>query len=492
MADNYTADEVWVDVVALNVERRPDYELYYSYWMALQELAIDPAELNSRFGETLSKFRDNLTRPVVESAESRVRVVEFGPNSGEDATALWRNLDMPKKSRRVHTQAMVKGDGFVIVLPDENGDAGIWPQISDQMALLYSETDPDIKVVGFKYWIETMERNGKSDEDWVRVNLYFEDRIERYISKSAGRVFNKDFDQYETYDDEGDFSTSHSIGEVPVFEFNINYDLDNARGRSDLADATSFIDAINKTFLDQLTASEYTAAPQRWATGVEIPLDPKTGEPVEAFKSGSHKLWTAPNEDASFGQFIPGDLSSYTSSIDSLVEHLAFVTRTPSYSLMKTVQYPSGEALRSAEAPLRSRVSDHQIDFGPVWRDIMNVALDLNDIDVPDEELLDLMPRWLPVNAPYATVELLEELKVYAEVLGVPEEMLWRKAGFTAEEIAEMKEMREEEAVLGEEALAAASAAAILDGAQPEGGLAQDGLIPAEETAPAEIDDAGF
>jgi len=489
---SYTADEVWDELVALNVERRTSCEVYYSYWMAQQDLAIDPAELNSRFGETLALFRDNLTRPVVESAESRVRVTEFGPNVGEDATALWNELDMPKKSRRVHTQAMVKGDGFVIVLPDEEGNANIWPQISDSMSLLYSVVDDNIKVAGFKFWVDEIQRAGKqTSEDYVRVNLYFEDRIERYISKNSTKAFNKEFSDYEIYDEEGAWETTHSVGEVPVFEFNVNYDLDESRGRSDLADATSFIDAINKTFLDMLTASEFTAAPQRWATGVEIPLDPKTGEPMEQFKSGSHKLWTAPNESASFGQFSPGDLTAYTSSIDTLVEHLAFVTRTPSYSLMKTVQYPSGEALRSAEAPLRSRVSDHQIDFAPTWRDIMAAALKLNKITVSDDELKDLMPRWLPVNAPYATTELLEELTVYAETLGVPEEMLWRLAGFTAEEIEEMKEMREEEAVLGEEALAAASATAVLDGAQPEGGLAQDGLVPPPAPAEPPID-AGF
>lgn len=482
----YTAEEVWDELMALISERKPDYELYYSYWMAEQALAIDPKELNSRFGETMSRFRDNLTRPVIESAESRVRVVEFGPNAGEDATTLWNQLDMPKKSRRVHTQAMVKGDGFVIVLPDEDSEANIWPQITDSMSLMYSATDPNIKVAGMKYWVDNLEREGRNQaEDWVRVNLYFEDRIERYISDASTTALNTDFDKYEEYTDEGDWKTTHKVGEVPVFEFNVNYDLDNSRGRSDLADATSFVDAINKTFLDQLTASEYTAAPQRWATGVEIPLDPKTGEPMEAFKAGSHKLWTAPSEDARFGQFSPGDLSTYTSSIDSLVEHLAFVTRTPSYSLMKTVQYPSGEALRSAEAPLRSRVSDHQIDFGPVWRDVMNAALGLNKIDVPDEELKDLMPRWLPVNAPYATVELLEELKVHAEVLGVPEEMLWRKAGYTAEQIEEMKSMREEEATLGEDALAAAQASAVLDGTTPQAGLNQDGLIEPPADIPA-------
>jgi hypothetical protein len=185
---------------------------------------------------------------------------------------------------------------------------------------------------------------------------------------------------------------------------------------------------------------------------------------MQTYRSGADRLWTAPSEAARFGQFTPGDLSNYSSAVDTLVEHLSFVTRTPSYSLMKEVQYPSGEALRSAEAPLRSRVSDHQDAFGQIWIEIMAAALGLDGVDVDVEDHIELEPNWLPVNAPYATAELLAELKVKGEVLGVPEEMLWREAGYTAEMIAEMKEMREEESVLGVDALAGAQAEAIAGG----------------------------
>src|SRR5690606_16802977 len=104
------------------------------------------------------------------------------------------------------------------------------------------------------------------------------------------------FADYERYDDpDAGFSTDHTVGEVPMFQFSVSYDLHTGRGRSDLTDGLPLIDAINKTMLDMLVASEYTAAPQRWATGVEIPLDPKTGLPMKTYQSGADRLWTAPN-----------------------------------------------------------------------------------------------------------------------------------------------------------------------------------------------------
>jgi len=399
---------------------------------------------------------------------------------------VWRRNKMRVESRWIHTEAMVKGDAFVIVLPDTEGDAGIYPQISEQCAILYDEIDPREKVVALKWWIDY---HADTEKSWVRANLYFDDRIERYITQAERDVFEEDFDKYIEYTEEGEFSTAHKVGEVPMFQFSPGYDLTAGLGRSDLADATGLIDTINKTLLDMLVSSEYTAAPQRWATGVEVPLDPQTGEPMQTYRSGADRLWTAPSEDARFGQFTPGDLSNYSSAVDTLVEHLSFVTRTPSYSLMKEVQYPSGEALRSAEAPLRSRVSDHQDAFGQVWIEIMAAALFLDGVEVELEDQVELEPDWLPVNAPYATAELLAELKVKGEVLGVPEEMLWREAGYTAEDIAEMKDMREEESTLGVDALATAQAEAIAGGTPvAEGGLPAEtdegGLIAPPEVPP--------
>lgn len=483
----YEASEVWDDLVELVLAQVEDYDEYYDYWRGAQTLPVNSNEFQSKFGSFFAEFRDNLARPVIESAEGRVRVVEFGSGEGisADAQDIWHLNKMTVESRWVHTQAMVKGDAYVIVLPQEDGSPGIYPQISQSMALLFDGVDPRKKVAAFKWWIESRQPEGLNrPQDYCRVNLYFEDRIERYVSSASSDTLITDFSKYESYQDDGDWETSHSLGQVPVFMFSANYDMDEGRGRSDLADATSIIDGVVKTFLDMMTASEYTAAPQRWATGVEIPLDPKTGEPIKQYTAGADRLWTAPNEAARFGQFASGNLSAYKEALGQLVEHLGFVSRTPTYALMREANYPSGEALRSAEAPLRSRVADHQDAFGQVWAEVMAAALSIDGEEVEDIDLVELLPRWLPPNAPFATREHLEELKVHVEVLGVPEEMAWRRAGYTSVEIAEMKAMREEEAALGLDAAALVQADAVAEGAPPateseEGGL----VLPEGDTA---------
>ena len=480
-----TASEVWDDLVELIEERTPEYNEFHDYYHGEQSLPIDSSEFQTKFGSFFANFRDNLARPVIETAEGRVRVEEFGDGKGiaQDAQKVWERNKMKVESRWVHTQAMVKGDSYVIVLPRKDGKAGIYPQISQSMAVLYDEIDPREKVAAFKWWVTDLMPEGMNrPQPYVRVNLYFKDRIERYVSEQSSDILITDFEKYKSYSDEGAWLTRHKVKQVPVFQFSANYDQDYGRGRSDLADAVPLIDAVVKTFLDMMTASEFTAAPQRWATGVEIPLDPKTGEPIKQYTAGADRLWTAPSEQAKFGQFPSGELQAYKDAIGELVEHLGFTTRTPTYALMREANYPSGEALRSAESPLRSRVSDHQDSFGQVWAEVMVAALLLDQTDVAEDDLILLLPRWLPPNAPFATREHLEELKVMVEVLGVPEEMAWRKAGFSNSEIEEMLAMREEEAALGLDAAATVQAEAVVGGAPPaeEAGA----LLAAPEATP--------
>lgn len=475
-----TAAETLKPLVDKIKDRSEAYLDMHGYWMGDNDLPVETSEFRSRFGSIFDNFRDNLARPIIKSAESRIRITGFGDGTGLGAQAddIWDASKMAQRSQQLHIEAMVKGDGYVIVLPKADKTPGIYTQTSESCAILYDDIDPDLKVAALKWWVAYDEKGNQ----FVRINLYFEDRLERYIAKSSGTVLEDDFSKYKRYDADGPYSTKHSSKQVPMFEFNANYDLTTMKGRSDLADAAGFIDAINKTFLDMLVASEFTAAPQRFATGVDIPLDPQTGEPLESYKSGKNKLWTASNDQAKFGQFTAGDMNGYRSSIDTLIDHLAFTTATPSYAMMKTQQYPSGEALRSAEGPLRGRVSDHQDAFGVVWYDVIRAALALADVDIAaDGAAEQVAPAWLPVNAPFATKELMEELQIKAEVLGVPEEMLWIEAGYTADQREEMLEMREDEANLGPEPIDV-QAAAVLAGAPTAteaAGVINDGTVAA-------------
>ena len=486
--------DVWPDLVRAVKDRAPEYTNFWEYYRGIQSLPLDPTELNSRFGSVFAQFRDNLALPIIEAAEGRVRIKQIGEDEGvaADANEIWNLNNMAVESKWVHKEAMVKGDSFVIVLPNEDDEPAIWPQISESCAILYSEIDPRKKEAAIKWWVTQLYTDGsKQPKPYVRVNIYHADKIERYISRSSKETLDPDFEQYEVYEEDGvPWETPHEVGQVPMFQFSPNYDITTGRGTSDLEPALGFIDLITKTFLDMAVASEFTAAPQRWATGIEIPLDPKTGEPMQTFRSGADNLWTAANDNAKFGQFQAGSVQAFTSGLDTMVEHLSVVSRTPMYYLMAQQNWPSGEALRSSEASLRQRVQDHQEDFSPVWGQVVQAALALGGIEVDDEDIRDILPKWLPPNAPFATREHLEELKVHAEVLGVPEEMLWRKAGYTQPEIDEMKSMREEEAALGLDLAAEAQAAAIVAGAQggaeTTNGLTSDTIgEPGAEQVPA-------
>lgn len=458
-----TVEDVWVDLVAQVKDHAQTYWKYHDYYNGAQKLPVDASEFRSRFGNVFSAFRANLARPVVDIAEGRLRFVEFGTGKGtaSDALDIWQRNRMSAESKWVHTDALVMGDGFVMVDKDSNGDALIIPQSPIFMALVMDPENPRKKRAALKWWIEEDYPSEGSEvkQPYCRVNVYFEDRVEKFKSLSQTDIFEESLSRYQKIG-----STRHRIGEVPVFRFAANWDQTLQDSRSDLADATGYIDAITKQVLDLLVASEYTAAPQRWATGVEIPLDPKTGEPLETYKTGADRLWTAPNEQARFGQFNTGEMAGFKQSIETLVDQLAYVTRTPVYAFMRSDTFPAGEALKTAEMPLRQRVADHQEAFGYIWAEVVRAALKVEGIEV---EVTEVMPSWLPVNAPFATKELLEEVKVKVEVAGVPEEMAWRELGYSQVEIEEMKSMREEEATLGQDAVANLQADAIFNGAPP-------------------------
>lgn len=478
--------DVWVSLVQQLVDRHAYMTNMWEYYMAEQALPLDTNELNSKFGINFADFRDNLARPIIDAAETRVRIQDITPN--ENAWKIWRRNEMTSESKLVHTDALVQGQAFVIVFPDDEEDgnvAGIWPQQSRNCAIEYSAINPRKKIAAMKYWSEKLPSEGRmerdtseSDGDWkVRVNIYFDDRIERFVSTKSGRTLTKNFDNYELYESDGGSGIQpHNLGEVPMFEFRANWDMNSQAARSDLEDAAPLIDAINKTFLDMMVASEYTAAPQRWATGVEIPLDPNTGKPIQSYASGADQLWTAANEQAKFGQFAPGALESYRSAIDALVDHLVYVSRTPKYALAGGSKYSSGENLRVIENPLRSRVSDHQQSFEPTWQKVIALAL---KIEGDTENFYDIDLLWLPANAPFATTERLEEMKLKVEVLGIPQEQAWKEMGYKQSEIETMKAQREEEILLevGAADAAAQSALSSLDNPAVEtttGGLAAE------------------
>ncbi len=129
-------------------------------------------------------------------------------------------------------------------------------------------------------------------------------------------------------------------------------------GRSEIAAVMSNQDAINKYRADALVASEFAAFRQRWAIGIDIPVDPETGRPIEPFKPAVDRLWTFPRPDPEdpnqafpqVGEFAATDLLPYKLMIETEVGHISSICRIPYHFFLGQPQAipPSGESLKSS------------------------------------------------------------------------------------------------------------------------------------------------
>jgi hypothetical protein len=150
-------------------------------------------------------------------------------------------------------------------------------------------------------------------------------------------------------------------------------------GQSDLDPAIPLQDAINKTLADMLIASEFGAFPQRVLTGIEVPKDPTTGEPIKGFElqAAMSRVWTFGSNEVKATEFSPADLGNYVEPIQMMIHHLAAQTRTPPHYLLGDMINASGDALQAAEAGLVAKVRDKQVDFSDSWEEVIRLAFSL-------------------------------------------------------------------------------------------------------------------
>jgi hypothetical protein len=212
-------------------------------------------------------------------------------------------------------------------------------------------------------------------------------------------------------------------------------------------------DALNKAVVDMLVAMEFVAFPQRWATGVETPVDPITGKETAPFKFGTERLLTHPDPEVKFGQFPQADLTQHVAVQDSMRLEVARVSGTPVWLLMPgTGTPPSGEALKMGEARLVKKARDRMATWGPRWAAATTLAMRM----AAESTAGELLTLWVPPETRQEREEA--EVALLKGQSGVSQEQRQRELGYSEEEIARMAGERAAE----QEAQAAAIAAGSL------------------------------
>ena len=408
------------------VDRRRHYEIAENYYEGLQPEVFTSDSWLKMFRIDNKHFRFNFAKTVVDSVSNRLEIANI-LGVTEEATAeinrIWEKNDLKLDANEIHRNSLVYGDSYAIVWTDVNGEVTIDYNSPMTTVIIYDDENPRVKSFAAKMW-ETTDFEGKK---MTKLNMYYPDRIEKYAV--FGEVLNvisaTGFLPYEVIE--------NPWGEIPVFHFRTT----KMYGRPEHIDAYGPQDAINKMMATHMVTVDYQGAPQRYALGgsgnsSEFEDFDETATDIEnlkALKNGPGELWYLKGIDK-VGEFAPADHKTFTEPVREFVRSMASITNTPLHYFEKTGNVPSGEALRTAEAPLMKKVEDRQVAFGNAWRDLFRFVLAIEGINSDVEvkwhavESMDSLDAW--------------EVAVKKRVVGVSLEQVLIEMGYDAEIAAQI------------------------------------------------------
>lgn len=423
------SSDLQASVMALTA-KKPRYDALWAYYDGNAPLVYSSEKLREIFSGLNARFTENWCGVVVDSVLNRMELKPASVANNEQASAVLADLreqsGLIDDDHSIHEDVCVTGEAFVLAWPNE--DAGIVEAFHNDSRLchaIYDSANPRILRCAAKWWPE---------DDRVRLNLYYADRIEYYATTRALKMNETpDAKAFGPYTDDGDPIVVNEYG-MPMFHFRAN-----KRGpKSQLANVLPVQDMVNKLLSDLMVAAEFGAFPQRYVIS-------QAG--IVNLQNNPNAIWdlVAADKDAQgtqAGQFAAADLNNYLNVIQSFITHIGTITSTPRHFFYSQGGDPSGEALIAMEAPLNGKVQQLQMTLAPTWRDLYAFMLRLAGVPVSSQ---DIEAEYMPseTQQPRTTAEI-RELSVRA---GMPLTTALRDEGWSDEQLAQLDADKEAERV---------------------------------------------
>jgi len=418
-----TTPEAWRDSLLKQLQgRQGAMRKCDAYYRGEHNMAFSTAQYRQVFGTLFSHFADNWCDLVVDASAERLRVEGFrfaeDVEADDAAWEIWQRNKMNAEADMAHTDAIKLGCTYVLVGADDGGAATMQVEPADKAIVALDPAQGRHRLAGLRSW--------RDEFDVEHCALYLPGEV--YWWRREG---NEQTARWEA--DVG--SGTNPLGVVPLIPLANAPTLSDRLGRSDIERVIPLQNAINKLCADMIVASEFAAYPQRWATGIEIPVNPETGEKMTPnFLGGADRVWGVEAEGARFGNFAIADLSPYVKAIEMCIQHIAAQTRTPPHYLLGSMgAFPSGESLKATETGLVAKVKRKQLSFGEGWEEAMRLAFAVEG-DTKRAETVAIETIW--ANPESRIVAETVDAAVKLASIGVPRPALWEYVGASPQQVA--------------------------------------------------------
>jgi SPP1 Gp6-like portal protein len=330
-----------------------------------------------------------------------------------------------------------EGDAYLVVWEgEEEGTCEIHLRKPVGARMFYRE-DNEREAEFFAYmWKEVGKKR-------VRVNLMYEDRVEKFVSRTEDPKSDKDFQPFEE-DGDGGWPIAHDYGQVAAFHGR----TDHPYGVPDHFNAYGPQNQLNKLIATDMASVDFTGFPQRAALQ-DAPIEDDGdlwdaddnestgGTGIEQsgqsnLKSHPGSLWMLKNTK-SLISLPAADADNFLKREEQAIRLASVATGTPMRFFVGTNgQAPSGASIREDDARLTSRKQARMRMAGATLQDAFTFAMRkiLGFKDCPP-----VVINWQPAQR----AETLDEWETIAakQGAGVPRDDTLLEAGYTPNQIRE-------------------------------------------------------
>lgn len=441
--------------------RQADLQKYANYYDGKQPLRYASPEFSSYWGGQFESFSDNWCQVVVDSKTERlvVRGVRIGNEDADEETwRVWQSNGLDADSGLAFVDTLAQGRAYALVWndPDDYDTPLVTFESAHEAIVAYEPGSRRKRVAALKNWVDL-------DDNVEHATLYLPDSVWkfRHESNAASRYIERPA-QYGGYAvgsawslkdlEAEDNPQPNPLGLVPMVELPNRSRL--AREPvSEIVNVVPLQNAVNVIWSHLITASDFAAFPQRVVLGQEMPKKPivnETGEvvgwePADISNFALDRIMFFESPDAKVSNWSAADLENYTKVIETAVGHIAAQTRTPQHYLVGKMANLSAEALKAAETGLVSTVREKQLYLGEAVREIARLIALVQGDEARADGMRTASVVWKDPES-RSDAELADSLGKLAQMLHVPDKILWRRYGFTDDEIREMEQMQDEQA----------------------------------------------
>lgn len=447
--------EWWRDrLFAALVARAKQTEVLERYYAGLHPLPAPPSKMQA-YKEAVDAFSSlskmgvtNYVKLVADAPAERLRVTGFkfgDPKNRQDDSAawqIWQRNHLDADSGTLQHKAIVTGQAYAMTWPDEDGLSVITPEHPSQVIVAYEPGSYRKRAAGFKAWVD-------DDVQQLRAMLIVRERGEVYKwtadmpTKTTSST--PKWQKWQPASDESWPIANPVDDDVSIVEFRANPDLRPTPfggGTGEFAHVLAIQDRMNKTVFDRLVTAEFQAFRQRWAVGWT------PDNPADVIKASMSRLLSFEDENVKVGEFEQADFTMFIKAVESDVQAMAAITRTPSFYTLGSIANISADALTALQSGLIAKTEAHRDNFGESWEEVLRLALAIEGD--PRSADQSSMVVWRDIEHRTWAERADAVLKISG--LGIPREALWAMLpNVTPQDIEAWKVQTASEALLSPE-----------------------------------------